>query len=442
MQNITTKKSLRAVFFITTIVLIIAVCLFSCTAGSKKILEKDELRDKIGTEGRNLTSVWQYLDAWDFPQFDRTKFKTIENAFAEYYYLDLPDVKEHAVACANYFLDTYYDKTELSNVDAVTDALIKSYVYAVGDKFSRYMTGDEYTTHQNDMGGAFVGIGVTVTKEDGHLFVNSVIEDGGAYDAGIKAYDKIIAVDGALISDIGTDAAINRISGEAGTTVTVTVERGESTFDVTITRKLIVDKSVKYTIEDGIAYVKITAFKSNTDEQFKEAIDFILASDASGIVYDLRDNTGGTLDSVVNMLDYVTEDGVTIASFSNYVAAPMVADDGHSFSLPTVVITNGRTASAAELFTAGLRDFSDMGQFECVTVGTVTYGKGVMQRTYSLRDGSAITITIAYYNPPSGVNYHGVGIIPDYPVELGESDTQLEEALVRINEIINSQEIN
>lgn len=442
MHNITTKKSLRGVFFVTTLIVIIAICLSSCTAGSRKVLSKEELRDKIGTEGRNLASVWQYYDAWDFPQFDKTKVKTIENAFATYYYLDLPDVKEHAVASANYFLDTYYDQTDLTNVDAVTDALIKSYVHAVGDKYSRYMTASEYGTHQNDIGGEFVGIGVTVTKENDHLFVNSVIEGGGAYDAGIKAYDKIIAVNGALISEIGAEEAVKRIGGEIGTTVTLTVERDSQQLDVVITRKLVVDKTVKYTVENGIAYVQITAFKDNTDEQFKEAIDAILASEVSGIIYDLRDNTGGTLNSVVNMLDYITEDGVTIASFSNYVAAPMKAGDGHSFSLPTVVITNKYTASAAELFTAGLRDFADMGQFECLIVGTVTYGKGVMQRTYSLRDGSAITITIAYYNPPSGENYHGVGIIPDYPVELGESDTQLEEALVRINEIINIQEIN
>lgn len=442
MQMINTKKSLRGIFFVTTLIVIIAVCLSSCTAGSNTVLSKEELRENIGTEGRTLSTVWQYYDAWEFPKFDKTKLKTIENAFAAYYYLDLPDIKEHAVASANYFLDTFYDKTNLSDSDAVTDALIKSYVYAIGDKYSRYMTSSEYGVHQNDISGSFVGIGVTVTKEQDHLLVNSVIDDGGAYVAGIKANDKILAVDGALISEIGAENAVNRIGGEIGTTVTLTIERAGERFDTVITRKLIIDKTVKYTVTEKIAYVRITEFKSNTDEQFKEAIDAILASDVEGIIYDLRNNTGGTLSSVVNMLDYVTKDGITIASFTNNAGSAMVASDGHSFSLPTVVITNGLTASAAELFTQGLCDFADMGQFDCVTVGTVTYGKGVMQRTFSLRDGSAITITVAYYNPPSGVNYHGVGIIPDYPVEATEDDAQLSEAFVRINEIINSQEIN
>lgn len=442
MKNINAKKSLRGIFFVTAIIVILALCLSSCTAGSNKVHTKEQLRENIGTEGRNLSSVWQYLDAWDFPRFDKTKFKTIENAFEAYYYLDLPDVEEHAVGCANYFLDNLYDKTDLSNTDAVTDSLIKAYVYAVGDRFSRYRTASEHSAYQNDMGGSFIGIGVTVIKEADHLLISSVISGSGADEAGLKANDKITAVNGATILDIGAEGAIDKIGGEAGTTVTLTVDRGGESFDVTITRRLVIDKSVNYTIEGNIAYVQITAFKSNTDEQFKEAIDAILASDAKGIVYDLRENTGGTLNSVINMLDYIAKDGVTIASFSNDASAPMIANDGHSVALPSVVITNGHTASAAELFTKALCDFSEMGQFECVTVGTVTYGKGVMQRTFSLRDGSAITITIAYYYSPLGDNYHGVGITPDYPVEMGESDTQLAEALVRINEITNSQEIN
>ena len=393
---------------------------------------------------RDYSAVWQYYDAWDFPKFDKTKIKTIENAFATYYYLDMPSIKQHAADSANYFLDTYYDKTDLNNVDAVTDALIKSYVYAVGDKYSRYMTAGEYNSHQNDIGGEFVGIGVTVTKEEDHLYVNSVIEGGGADEAGIKPGDKIIAVEGALVSETGTEAAVGRIGGEEGTAVSVTIDRSGEIIELSVTRRLVVDKTVKYTVIDAVAYIKITSFKENTDEQFKEAIDKILAQNVRGVIYDLRDNTGGLLNSVVNMLDYITTDDITIASFSNNAGAPMMANDGHSFSLPTAVITNRYTASAAELFTAGLCDFSDMGQFECITVGTVTYGKGVMQRTFAMRDGSAITITVAYYNPPSGNNYHGVGIIPDYPVEMTDEngDEQLNEAFVRINEIINSQEIN
>ena len=442
MQNINGKKALRVVFFITTLIIITALSLSSCTAGSKKILSKDELRENIGKEVRTLSAVWQYFDAWNFPLFDKTKFKSIENAFTTYYYLDMPGIKEHAESSAHYFLDTYYDITDLADAEAVTDALIKSYVHSVGDRYSRYMTANEYGSHKNDIDGEFVGIGVTVTREADHLYVNYVIEEGGADEAGIKVGDKIVAVNGTSVAQIGAGEAINRIGGESGTTVTLTVEREEKAFDLTVTRKLIVDKTVNYSIEGGIAYLQITSFKDNTDEQFKEAINAILSSDVRGIIYDLRDNTGGTLDSVVNILDYITEDGVTITSFSNGAGDPMIANDGHSFSLPSVVITNGYTASAAELFTAGLCDFSDMGQFECITVGTVTYGKGVMQRTFRLRDGSAITITVAYYNPPSGENYHGVGIIPDYPVEKGENDLQLDEAYARINQIINSQEIH
>ena len=146
----------------------------------------------------------------------------------------------------------------------------------------------------------------------------------------------------------------------------------------------------------------------------------------SAIVYDVRGNGGGYLDSVVNMLDYIAPDGMTIASFSNDYDKPDVAKDGHSYYVPTVIICNGSSASAAELFTAGIRDIGNRGHFPVTIVGENTFGKGIMQSTFTLSDNSAITMTVAYYNPPSGVNFHGKGIPPN--VEIKGKAAQLSKA--------------
>ena len=135
------------------------------------------------------------------------------------------------------------------------------------------------------------------------------------------------------------------------------------------------------------------------------------------IVYDVRNNGGGYLETVVNMLDYIASDKMTLASFSNNYADPYVADDGHSLSIPSVVLCNEMSASASELFTSGIRDIGAIDGFEVAIVGKKTYGKGIMQNSYRMSDKSAVTLTVAYYFPPSGVNFDGVGIMPTNEVD-------------------------
>ena len=135
------------------------------------------------------------------------------------------------------------------------------------------------------------------------------------------------------------------------------------------------------------------------------------------------------------MLDYIAEDGITLASYTNEYGKSDVAGDSYSFSIPTVVICNGNSASAAELFTAGLRDIGALGYFDVTIVGERTFGKGVMQTSYTLSDKSAITLTVAYYNPPSGKNYDGIGIEPNLTVseESLQYDSAIEAAKLLIS---------
>ena len=235
--------------------------------------------------------------------------------------------------------------------------------------------------------------------------------------------------------------AVYTIRGEAGTTVDITLDRGGKEITVTATRKKVVEQSVLYSIDQNrIGYIKISAFNSNTPGQFDTAISYMLENGAVGIVYDLRSNPGGYLDAVVKMLSRIAPKGTTLVSFSNNYSSDYKDKTEASLSLPSVVICNGATASAGELFTAAMRDFDTLGYFDVTIVGEKTYGKGVMQNTYTFTDNSSITLTVAYYNSPSGENYDGIGISPDVEISNNDSqnDAQLNTAYIEINKLINN----
>lgn len=382
-----------------------------------------------------------HMDKYFVPEFDKSKLQAVERIYRDYYVKDIPDPRELAEQTANLYFENFHEKIDTGNRSAVTDAILHCYVYAIGDRYSAYRTAKEYEEYDTDMSGSFYGIGVVVTYDriNETITVTEVYSDGGADEAGIKTGDLIIGVDGQSIHEIGYDTAVNKIRGEENTTVNITVLRDGREITLTATRKKVVEKSVAYSIDENkIGYIELSSFKDNSYSQFKEAIDFMKANGALGIIYDLRSNPGGYLSSVVNILSYIAPDETTIVSFSNGYAKPQKDKSSHSLSIPSVVICNESTASAGELFTAAMRDFDEeFGYFEVTTVGINTFGKGIMQSTFSLGDGSTLTLTVAYYNPPSGVNYDGVGIAPDVTVEASDlGDAQLDAAYVEIYKII------
>ena len=435
-------QHIRRVLFAAIAFALLILTLTSCTrtAGSDIVYSKEILQENVtrGTSS-NHNFVWQYLDDWDFPGFTSSKLKSIEVTFRENFYKKVPSADELSRTVALAFLDKYYDLIDLKDKEAVTDAIINAYVDSLGDRYSVYRTKDEYDNYSSGMSGNYTGIGVVVTKsDDGLILVNSVTEGGSAYESGIKSGDKITSVDGIPVLERGYNESIDAIAGEEGTTVTVIVDRDGDDISFTLTRRRLVENSVTYSLEDGIGYIRIASFKSNTDEQFIEAVNYMEKNGARGVIYDLRNNTGGYLSSVINALDYIAPKGTTLTSFSNDYDDAVVSKSSHSYLVPSVVLCNGMTASAGELFTAGIRDLADMGHLEAVLVGTKTFGKGIMQTTYTLSDGSTITMTVAYYMPPSGKNYHEIGITPDTVVEhTGDSDVQLDAAKNEMQALLN-----
>lgn len=331
------------------------------------------------------------------------------------------------------------DEEEL--LDSLGDGMIEG----LDDQYARYLDKEEYEEKLKEDKGQLVGIGVQITYDEtsGYLTIVNVYDGSPAQGVGLEKGDMIVKVDDQDLSTLSMDEATSLIQGEAGTKVKLVVRRAGVDTDYELQRKDIVIPSVSSRMIGNNGYIKISDFNDATVDQFKEAVDKLSDEGAEGLIFDLRNNGGGTLNSVLDMLDYLLPEG-TIATSTDSTGKTTVLkkSDSHEINLPMVVLTNGNTASASELFTQALKDYN-----KAVSVGTTTYGKGVMQTTFPLSDGSAVIITTAYFNPPSGENFNGKGIKPDYEVSLtAEQEKDFENLnesndpqLMKAIDVLNSQ---
>lgn len=393
--------------------------------------DKDEILSNI-TAGypEGAKNVTEALIEWDFPKFNTKNLFNVEAYYNTVYVKkdELPEKSILAKKVADLFLCEVWDNINVNDPDLVTEYLAACLIEAIGDKWGEYRNKNQQESFNADLSGELVGIGVIVSQSEEGIFVNSVIENSPAHKSGITANDIIVGVDGKRVLDIGYSNATSLIRGEIGTSVLITVLRNGSETTFSIIRDKVTEVTVYGEMKDGnIGYITITRFKNNTAEQFKEVLNYLTENGAKGIIFDLRSNPGGLLSAVTDILSLIAPTGTEIASFSNdkkaiYASQGTVLEPEDSiYTLPAVVLINEYTASAGELFTAAMRDFSKMGLLEVSIVGNTTYGKGVMQSTVSFPDGSALTLTTAYYNPPLRVNYDGVGIEPTRKIADGEN---------------------
>ena len=382
----------------------------------------------------------------DIPNFDKSLFYLIENCFDSYYYTDLPDNQTLYTETKDAFFK-YGNEIDTASTDEVTRALIDCYTYyAVGDIYAYYRSADEYEDYSSDMSGSFIGIGVSVLRNDLEktIFVNSVEPDSPASKAGILPDDYIVAVGGERVDEIGTAAAVNKIKGEEGTEVSVTVRRGETEITFNMIRERITETTVSYSLVEGTdyGYVKIMSFKANTAAQFLSAVRALEEQNVSGIIFDLRKNPGGYLSAVSSILSFLVPTGTPIASFSSdkeslYAThGDIFETDDHVLSVPSVVMCDEHSASGAELFSGAMRDYNNMGILKSTVIGQTTYKKGVMQSTIPFTDGSTLTLTTALYNPPSGQNFNGVGVSPDVFVQEGQD--YMEIAITELTKLVTT----
>lgn len=334
-------------------------------------------------------------------------------------------------------LDAFVQKNFYGNIDdnKINDGILKGYVSGLDDKYSRYLTADEYANEKSENAGKMTGLGLTLQEDDsGYIKIAEIMPDSPVSETDIQAGDFIVSVNGSDVLETGFNESIELMSGTEGTEITLTVRHDETDRIYTLTRRPIEMITVTGEMLDNyIGYIKISGFKQNTAQQFLDILENLKSNGAKGIIFDLRENGGGLLDALEDCLDPLLPEGIiAIAEYSDGNSETIVYSDEEETNIPMIVLVNEHTASAAELFTASLRDFG-----KAETVGTTTYGKGVMQSTTELTNGGAVILTIAEYKTTVSDCYDGIGIIPDYVVENENDD--LDEQYNKAVEIITSK---
>ncbi|MBR2965133.1 MAG: S41 family peptidase [Clostridia bacterium] len=403
---------------------------------------------------KKYSYVSSYLDYWGFPKFNTVKLKTIERYYATRYiedlgYNDSEKLFELAVKTADEYINNKLPQLTLDDVNGEvgSDEIIRAYVSAIGDKYSFYRNPTEHAAYMSDLEGEFAGIGVYVQLdyEEHTVTVIETISDSAAEKAGILAGDLIVKVDGTAATDTDLNTFMDLVKGEIGSAVSITVLRNGEEITYEMERVHVETESVAYELyDDGIAYVVISSFNANTDEQFVSIIEELeKTKKVKGYIFDVRYNGGGYLDTAVNILSGFVKKGTKIvAEVTRDDKKWYYSGNDHVISVPIVVLCNGYTASAGELFTAAIRDYRDAGLIDAVIVGETTYTKGKVQNIFPLSDGSSITLTTGLFNPPCDKNFDGEGVEPDRRVEYipdPEVDNQYEAAYAELTSLINKK---
>lgn len=310
--------------------------------------------------------------------------------------------------------------------DALMEGAYKGLVSGLDDPYSSYMTPEEYKEWEATATGEYSGVGITFTMDEDDNFVIVSVEKGSpAEEAGLEPGDFITTVDDKEYDDL--DIIAGAIRGDEGSEVKLTYVRDGKESSVTMTRESITQHSVEHKmLDDKTGYISIGSFIENTGDDFKKALDDIEKEGAENLVLDLRNNGGGLVNACISVADEFLDEGVVVyvedrkKNRTDYDAKEGKTD------LNTVVLVNENSASASEILAAALQDNG------FPLVGQTTYGKGVIQSTAKLDDGSALKLTVMQYFSPEGSAIHKKGVEPDYKVENKkdtDDDAQLQKAL-------------
>lgn len=334
-------------------------------------------------------------------------------------------------------LDSLLDSFYMEDVDeeAAADNIFKAYLDSYGDKYTVYYTPEEYQSILESTTGKFYGIGAVCQKnEDGTILITDAYDNAPAYAAGIRDGDCVVKVDGQDITDMDLSSAVALIKGDIGTTVHLEILREGNTFEVDVTRAEIKAQTVTYSMLDNhIGYLYISQFDTVTTEQFKAAVEDLQAQGMVGLIIDIRNNPGGVLGTVVDMLEYILPDGMIVyTEDKNGKRTEYKGSDGHVLEIPVAVLVNGNSASASEIFAGAVQDYGT-GKI----IGTQTFGKGIVQTIKPLTDGSAVKFTIAKYYTPKGQDIHGNGVTPDIKVDLTQEDTEDTQMKAAVEYLLN-----
>lgn len=300
--------------------------------------------------------------------------------------------------------------------NAVLDGAINGMVDALGDPYSDYLNEEESRQLNESISSSFEGIGAEIQEQDGYITVVSPIKNSPAEKAGMLPKDKIIAVDGESIQGMSSSEAVLLIRGEKGTPVTLTVNRAglEEPIEVKIIRDVIPIETVYAEMdEEGIGHVHITSFSTGTYEELIAAIDEMEEAGLKGLVIDVRQNPGGTLDAAMDISDLFVESGKYLFQYEGKQGKADIypASSGRKIDVPVTVVIDDGSASASEILAGALSESAGI-----PLVGITTFGKGTVQSPKNLPDGSNLKLTTAKWLTPNGNWIHKKGIKPDFEV--------------------------
>lgn len=322
-------------------------------------------------------------------------------------------------------IDAYY--LEDINTGDFATGIYKGFVESLDDPYSTYYTKEEYSNLLESSSGVYHGIGAVVSQDvkTGVITVVKPYKNGPAFKVGLLPDDIIYKVEGEEVTGMDLTEVVGKMKGKAGTKVKVSIIREgvSEPLDFTLVRQKINIPTIEYEmLQDDVGYILISEFDDITIEQFSKAIEDLEGKGMKGLIVDVRDNPGGLLDAVVKMLDRLLEDDLVIVytEDKNKKQEHMYAKDPDTFDKPLVVLINGNSASAAEIFAGAIQDY-EIGTI----VGTTSFGKGIVQKVMPLTDGTALKLTISKYYTPKGRNIHGTGIVPDVEVEILEELRQM-----------------
>lgn len=324
-------------------------------------------------------------------------------------------------------IDEYYYKEP--DREKLTEGMYKGLFNGLDDRYSAYLTAEEYESVVVNSSSEFQGVGITFsTNVLGQLIVISTSDESPAQIAGIKTGDIILMVDDVAYDGSQMDKAASAMRGQKGTKVKLTIYRDGVTKDYELTRANIVKYTVKSEmLGNNIGYIRISGFEDATAEDFEKELRSMEMKGVSGLVIDIRNNGGGLVEQGVKIADMLLEEGVIVYIEDRKGKKEVYNSDADATDIPYVVLVNEGSASTAEILSAAIKDNKGG-----AIVGTKTFGKGIVQSIVPLEDGDAIKMTTMQYFSPDGHVIHEVGIEPDYVVELNEGDNtdyQLQKAL-------------
>jgi carboxyl-terminal processing protease len=333
-------------------------------------------------------------------------------------------VPQGLLALWNFWRELRSQQPNLSKAeqDRLVQAAVRGMVESLGTP-NAYVGPEELPQQQEQLSGQYEGVGATMAESGGRIVVVDVFPDSPAQRAGLRPGDRILAVDGQSVIGLGLEEGTAKVRGPAGTVVTLRVERGDQALDLAIERAAVRLPSIQVAVsqDNVLGYMGIATFYDTTGQEFVDLLFAVLRTGVQGLILDLRDNPGGSLDSAVAIASQFLEEDNGLVMYEidqqgRRIDRPIEAG-GIATDIPLVVLVNENTTSAAEVLAAAFQHYG-----RAPIIGVTTFGKGTVNVLRKLPDGSAIYLTVARWFTPDGTPLEGVGVEPDITVELTEED--------------------